>query len=163
MVWGDIIVDSLLLWCRLLWFVLVSLPAALHLALIKPSVLSNLTFFRPLHHIEFHPAAREKKRDYLFFLENSIFFWVHNVFLMFLLLFKKNWTVSLFVCYAYALCLMVLTYLLPATCFFFFGLVCTCGTMDMYCIYLRLLSFLLCFLVLFYFFFYFLAVVARSG
>ena len=68
------IVDSLLLWCRPLWFVLVSLPAALHLALIKPSVLSNLTFFRPLHHIAFHPAAREKKRDYLFFWRTLSFF-----------------------------------------------------------------------------------------
>ena len=83
-------------WCRLLWFVLVSLPAAVHLSLIKPSVLSKPFFF----FIAFHPTTRERRG--FINISSSI---LDGVALFFLCLL------------VYA---MIWTSLLPATCFFSF-------------------------------------------
>ena len=137
LVWGDIMIDALLLCqrCRLPWFVSVSLPAALHLALIKPSVLSNL-FFPSLHCISFHPATK-----FFFFF---FFFWVCNVLLMFLLSGRCRFCLLCLLVYTSCLTIRILTFPLPATryCFFFlFGLVCKWYDVHVYTFKFALLRF----------------------
>ena len=59
--------DALPLWCRLLCFVFVPLPADLHLAIIKPFVLSNLILFiRCIASHFIRLRERKKKRLYFF-------------------------------------------------------------------------------------------------
>ena len=98
--------DALLLLCRLLWFVFVSVPAALHLSLFKPSVLSNLFLFYSFHRIAFHPLLQEKG---LINVSSSNLDGVALCFLCLLVYAMIPWRTSL----------------LPATFFFLFGLVFT--------------------------------------
>ena len=97
------------------------LPAALHLDLIRPSCFHILFFFHPLHRRQSHLIRlREEKKGYIFlYLSFFLLLFFGNVFL---LLFTKSGRLSLLVClrcllvYAFMLYDTVLPpYALPAT------------------------------------------------
>ena len=152
MVWGDVMIDARSR-CSI-FFVFVSFASMLMLVCCSSSRPRQTS---PCFQISFFSSVashfirlREKKEGYFF---------LYLFFLMFLLLFKKIWTVvahffgllCLLVCF-YALRYGPRPYALPIYLFFLYSLVCTWYVQYMYvCIYLCRFAFAFAFFLTFFF------------